>query len=103
MATFLFCYRTPKGYIAGRDEAMEAWSAWFDAMGDSVRDRGNPLGGSATVGDLDAAGSKLGGYSLIAADSLDEAVALAKGCPVLAEGGGVEVGALVTMKAPVTE
>jgi hypothetical protein len=33
----------------------------------------------------------LSGYSIIAADSLDAAVELAQGCPVLADGGTVNV------------
>jgi hypothetical protein len=31
------------------------------------------------------------GYSIISADSLDAAITLAKGCPVLRGGGSVEV------------
>jgi hypothetical protein len=31
------------------------------------------------------------GYSLIKADDLDSAVKLARGCPVLADGGSIEV------------
>jgi hypothetical protein len=34
----------------------------------------------------------LGGYTLICADDLEGAVALAKGHPLLHQGGGVEVG-----------
>jgi hypothetical protein len=33
----------------------------------------------------------LTGYSILAADSLDAAAALAKGCPLLAAGGSIEV------------
>ena len=40
-------------------------------------------GGSAT--------SELSGYSVLTADSLSGAAALAKGCPVLEHGGSVEV------------
>jgi hypothetical protein len=36
----------------------------------------------------------LGGYSLISAESIDEAVELARNCPFLRLGGGVEVGEL---------
>jgi hypothetical protein len=32
------------------------------------------------------------GYSIIEADSLDAAVELVKGCPILQSGGSVEVG-----------
>jgi len=41
------------------------------------------------VSDGGAAG--LSGYSIISAGGIDEAVALARGCPVLAAGGSVEV------------
>ena len=47
----------------------------------------------ATVGGS-AGGTPLGGYSLVTAQSLDEAVTLAKDCPIVAAGGGVEVGEL---------
>ncbi len=36
--------------------------------------------------------TRLGGYSFVTADDLESAVALAKSAPVLATGGGVEVG-----------
>ena len=36
----------------------------------------------------------LGGYSLIDADSLDQAIALAQSCPLVDHGGGVDVGEL---------
>ena len=41
--------------------------------------------------------TRLGGYSLITADDLDEALALAKGCPALQEGAGVEVGVIAKL------
>ena len=39
----------------------------------------------------------LGGYSLIEADDLDAALELTTGCPVLASGGGVEVGVVTNI------
>ena len=39
----------------------------------------------------------LGGYIVVSANSLDEAAAIAKGCPILQVGGNVEVRALITM------
>ncbi len=42
MATFLFTYRMPEDYTPGRADAMAAWNSWFDGMGASVIDRGNP-------------------------------------------------------------
>ena len=43
------------------------------------------------------AGTRPGGYSLISAGDLEAAVALAKGCPALAEGAGVQVGQLTDL------
>ena len=39
----------------------------------------------------EGAASALTGYSVLKADSLDEATKMAKGCPVLASNGSVEV------------
>ncbi len=42
-------------------------------------------------------GSMISGYSIIKANSLDEAVGLAKGCPVL--GGGAQISVFETFNA----
>jgi hypothetical protein len=93
MTTFLFSYRMPQGYVPGRTDAAAAWTAWFAELGTSVSDRGNPVFESASLGHC-GDDTTLGGYSLITAEDLQEALALAKGCPVLAEGAGVEVGVI---------
>ena len=69
---------------------MEAWTAWFGGIGDKVVDIGNPFGASAAVRQRRPSG--LTGYSIVGAASLDEAVGLADGCPILDGGkGAVEV------------
>ena len=69
---------------------MDAWMAWFGGLGDSVVDIGNPFGGGAAVGGGSTSG--LTGYSIVNADSLDDAVAKAGTCPILDGGSGdVEV------------
>jgi hypothetical protein len=92
MATFIFTYRVPHDYALGRPDAASAWSDWFASMGDGLLDIGKPVAQAAALGA--AAGTRLGGYSLVTADDLDAALVLAKGCPALAIGGVVEVGAL---------
>jgi hypothetical protein len=96
MAKFVYVYtggqmaETPEA----QEQAMQAWGAWFGTLGESVTDPGNPFGNSATVsagGVADGAASQVGGYSIIAADSLKDATAKANGCPVLQGGGTVEV------------
>ncbi len=78
---------------AEREAAMAAWGGWFGSLGDAVVDAGNPFGASTSLaaGSNGAASSGLSGYSVLRADSLDAAAELAKGCPVLANGGGVDV------------
>jgi hypothetical protein len=75
--------------------AMAAWGAWFGKLGDAVVDGGNPFAASNSVSSdgsvSSGAPSDLTGYSVIKADSLAAATDLAKGCPVLASGGTVDV------------
>lgn len=97
MSKFVLAY-TGGGMAATEEEqaaVMEAWGAWFGQLGDAVAEIGNPFATSAVVGP-DGATSAVGpsgltGYSVVNADSLDSATTLAKGCPVLASGGSVEV------------
>jgi hypothetical protein len=70
--------------------AMAAWGAWFGSLGKAVADPGAPFGVSAAVGG-GAAKSAVTGYSILEADDLDAAVKLANGCPVLENGGSVDV------------
>ena len=71
-------------------------------MGDAVVDAGNPVGQSSTVqsdGNVteDGGANPTSGYSLVNADSKDQAVDLAKGCPILEAGGSVEVAEAMEM------
>jgi hypothetical protein len=93
MSTFVFAYRMPHDFTPGRPENVGAWNAWREDMGAAVADMGKPVLKSASLGEC-GPGTRLGGYSLITADDLDAALVLAKGCPALQQGGGVEVGVL---------
>ena len=92
MAKYVLVYQG--GAMAETEEAqqaaMAAWGEWFGALGDSVLDAGAPFGPSAAVGG-GAAQSSLTGYSILRADDLDTAVKLAGGCPIVADGGRVDV------------
>ena len=97
MGNYVFAYRG--GKMAETEEeqqaVMAAWGAWFGELGDAIVDGGNPFAGSASVsaaGDVsDGAGSQLTGYSVVQAGDLGSASELAKGCPILADGGTVDV------------
>ena len=102
MSTFVLTYRAPKNYEPGSAQTIEAWNAYFDGLGTHIVDRGNPVFSRATLGDC-GAGTVLGGYSIIDADDLEAALVLAKGCPFLGNGGGVEVGQLTILNAGITQ
>ena len=97
MTTYLFSYHGGSGMTSGEEleRVMAAWGAWFGSLGAAVADPGNPGGATRVVASdgsvTDGGPASPSGYSLITAGSLDEAVAAAKGCPVLAAGGMVEV------------
>jgi len=94
MSAYLFTFRAPVDYAPSGD-AFEAWSTWQVNLGARLKDRGNPAFAAAALG-ASAAGTTLGGYSLIRATSLDAAVELARDCPILSHGGAVEVGELTS-------
>lgn len=77
-------------------KVMTAWTDWFAQIGGALKDGGNPFGhGVKTVASdgsvTDGAGGSLSGYSVVKADSLDAATAIAKASPVLQGGGNVVV------------
>ena len=73
---------------------MKAWTDWFTTLGDAVVDGGNPASATKTIapnGSVSDDPAGPSGYSILKADSLDAAVALAKGCPVLQGGASIQV------------
>ena len=87
---------------AEQAKIYEAWGAWFGSLGDAVVDGGNPISQTKTIAAdrsvSDGGGANpVTGYSLINADDLDGAVKLASGCPVLDNGGSVEVAEAIDM------
>ena len=99
MPEFVFAYRNPVGYTP-TPETRAAWTAWFDGMGQQLADLGKPAVGRAALGNCSADSTELGGYSMIHADDMESAMAIAKGCPHLERGGGIEVGQLGEVPGP---
>ncbi len=104
MAKYLFVYHGGSKPESDAEIAaiMDAWGQWFGSMGSAVVDGGNPVGMSSTVQSdgsvVDNGGANpASGYSLIEASSLDDALAKAKGCPILQAGGTVEVAEAIDM------
>ena len=98
MAKYLFVYHGGKNPESEEEVAkvMDDWGNWLGSMGAAVIDGGNPVGISTTVNPDGSVASNGGanpasGYSLIEASDLDDAIAKAKGCPILAAEGSVEL------------
>lgn len=107
MTKFIVLVREPDGRMDEHTEDEQAahranWKKWLDKYGKS----GNLLGGSAlslngkiitgpdakVVDDIHKVGTEIvGGYILLQAEDLDEAVAIASGIPVFEVGGYLEV------------
>jgi hypothetical protein len=104
MTKYIFVYHggsQPQSEEEGA-QVMAAWQNWLNGMGDAVADWGNPVGMSSTVhsdGSVtgDGGANPTSGYSLINAASMEEALTLAKGCPILEAQGSVEVAETMEM------
>jgi hypothetical protein len=92
MTSYLFTFRAPAGY-APTPETFNAWCGWQAALGVRLKDRGYPGTSAAALG-AGVADTTLGGYSLIRASSMEDALALARDCPMLVHGGSVEIAEL---------
>lgn len=97
MTKFIYAYHGGKAPSSPEEgeKVMKLWTAWFADMGDAVVDGGNPLGMSKTVSGAgvadDGGANPIAGYTLVNAADMDAAVSMAKGCPMIADGGSVEV------------
>lgn len=106
MAKYLFVYRMQ----ADQDQhqpspeemqvIMAQWGQWFETVGENMVDGGDGLlptgklvrpGDVVTDGPFIEAKELVGGFSIVQADSYDQAVVHAKTCPIIANGGTVEV------------
>ena len=99
MANYLLAYHGGGMPATPEEQAqvMAAWCKWYENLGAAIVDGGNPVGQARTIatdGSVSDGGgsSPVTGYTIIQADSIDAAVELAKGCPILDSGGSVEVG-----------
>jgi hypothetical protein len=111
MSEFIFLYRggqRPSGSPQEMQQVMQKWGAWMKELENKghLIDRGHPLeatgksvkGSKKVVTDGPYAEKDLvGGYTLVKAKDLGEAVELTSGCPILEIDGIVEVRAVMAM------
>lgn len=104
MAKFLLAYHGGTGISQSpetSEKTMQAWMAWFGKIQPNIVDGGNPVARAWTLskdGTEEGAGSNATtGYSVIQAESMQQASELAQGCPHLADGGTIELCELAEM------
>ncbi|MGE0046860.1 MAG: hypothetical protein AB7J28_08380 [Hyphomonadaceae bacterium] len=100
MKKFVYLYAggsAPENAEDGK-AVMDAWMAYFAKMGDRIVDGGAPLGDRRSVGAAPKSAST--GYSIVMANTLEEAVALTDGHPHLRFGGAIEVCETVPIGPP---
>jgi hypothetical protein len=98
MTKFVLVY-TGGGMPESEEEGakvMEAWGAWYGSLGEATLDGGNPFGASKSVtadgvNDGPVSAPAPTGYTIIEAESLDDAAAKVKGHPHIGYGGQVSV------------
>jgi len=96
MKNYVYIYYADPGQAMGDEDQMAAmkkmWMDWFGSMGDKLVDGGNPFGPGAKAvskdGVMDVKEMPATGYSIVKAESHDQAVEWSKGCPVLQQPGG---------------
>jgi hypothetical protein len=91
MAKYVFSFRVPSDYKPNAGTPAE-WQAWFGGLGSALVDVGNAVTDYASLGEVGGSDSRMVAYSVVSAEDMDSALALAKDCPVMRVGGGVEVG-----------
>jgi hypothetical protein len=112
MSEFVFLYRggeRPGGSPEEMQQQMQKWMGWMKELADKgfIKDPGHPLertgklvsGKQKTVTDGPFAEAKdvVGGYTLVQARDLGQAVELSFGCPIFETGGLVEVRPVMQM------
>jgi hypothetical protein len=101
--TYLFRGRDTSASPEQMQKTMEKWVAWFKELGAKghLKDPGHPLEHAGMVvrgtrkivtdGPYAEAKDVVGGYIVVEATDLSQAVELSKGCPILDVEGSVEV------------
>jgi hypothetical protein len=112
MSEFLFLFRGSARLTRSPEETQKStqkWVAWFKELNEKgvVKDPGNPLDASGKLvrghakdvhdGPFAEAKDLVNGYVVIETATIDAAVALSKGCPILDDSGSVEVRPLLKL------
>jgi hypothetical protein len=108
MEKFMYLFRGGENHAHNAKDSeaaaknMQAWGAWMQNMqqkgilagGEPLQPTGKQVNGNKKVvtdGPFVEAKEMVGGYLIINAKNIDEAVEISKGCPIFEENGKLEV------------
>jgi hypothetical protein len=114
MANFMYLFRGNQTALRSMSpeqmqQTMKKWMDWKDTLEKNghIKQLGERLDGTGKVvrgkskavtdGPYVEAKDSIGGYMLVEAKNMDQAVELAKGCPILESDGTVEIRPIVSM------
>ncbi len=112
MSQYVFLYHNGMARQVSPEQMqkqMQRWMSWLKELGEKghISDPGHPLeragrvvrgtAGAVTDGPFAEVKDVIGGYTLVAAEDLEQATQLSKGCPVFEAGGYVEVRPVLPM------
>lgn len=111
MKKFIITYHAPADAIEQSansspeetKKGMEAWMIWAKKCGDQLLDLGNPLMGGQklnTNGSSENSSRDVCGYSILAAENMEEAKSLLEGHPHLGWDRGCEIEVHESMSLP---
>ncbi len=97
MPSYVFTYRQPTGQALDM-AAADAWFKWFDDISEHITVPGSAVSNARQLGNVEG-GQSISGFTVITARDMDHAAEIAKGCPALQQGQGLEVGELLEVRA----
>jgi hypothetical protein len=117
MDKFMFLFRGGENHADNATESkeamenMQAWMTWMDGLakkgilvgGEPLQRTGKQVNGKnkvVTDGPFIEGKETVGGYLIINAKDINEAVEISKGCPIFSEDGKLEVRPVQKMEMP---
>jgi hypothetical protein len=102
MAKYLFVYYDGKTETDPKkvEKVMADWMKWFGSLGKALVDGGAPTKPEKIVnanGVKSVGGNPVTGYSILQADNLEAAIAMAKTCPIMGAGGDTAIYTVLPM------
>lgn len=104
MANYIMVYRGGSQPATPEEGAAHKarWGVWLSDLGDAIVNPGTPMMGNKVVTQAgvsdDLGPHPLSGYTIVEADSMEEALEMAKTCPFIEmDGASLEVAQLIQM------